>query len=178
MVNDVSPPEKLSPWLFHEDSLTEKLKSTTGNSSIQVLGQGLFMPSAWDKEILGISEGLEFVREIIMYSHERRCWYARTLAPELTYQVHHDFFSRLERNALHVMLFQDRLAVRQSMTCYAISKNEPEFYWVKPFLFSHEAEYGFNSVMLWVRRSCFLIGGKEPFYLLEIFFPEFLDLLV
>src|SRR3990167_3210346 len=112
MTNYSNPPEKLIPWLCYEASLTEKLKETTGDASIQVLGQGLRRPIWWEKKVLGLHEKLVFMREIVMYSHETRCWYARTLVPESTHQAHHDFFARLEKNALHVMLFQEKLAVR------------------------------------------------------------------
>lgn len=177
MTNYVNPPENLIPWLTYEDSLTEKLKATTGDASIQVLGQGLQRPNWWDKQVLGIQESLEFTREIVMYSHETRCWYARTVAPESCYQAHHDFFARLEKNALHVMLFQEKRAVRKSMECYAITYNELEFHWVKAFIFQRDLHHSTKDSVLWVRRCCFLIEGKEPFYLVEIFLPQFLDLL-
>lgn len=177
MTNYVPHPEKLIPWLLYEKSLTEKLKSTTGDASIQVLEFGLRRPSWWDKKVLGIQEKLVFVREIVMYSHEISCWYARTIVPETTYQVHQDFFASLEKNALHVMLFQEKLAVRKSMQCDAISQNELEYYWVKRFVPDCYVNDSSSSLTLWVRRCCFLIGGKEPFYLVEIFLPQFLDLI-
>ena len=177
MTHEVNPPEKLIPWLGYEDSLTEKLKQTTGDASIQVLGYGLQRLHGWERRVLGIQEPLEFIREIVMYSRETRCWYARTIAPESTYQVHHDFFARLEKNALHVMLFQEKRAVRQSMQCYGISKKELEFAWVKPFVVPQDATHSESHLTLWVRRCSFLIGGKAPFYLVEIFLPQFLDLI-
>ncbi|OGV51635.1 MAG: hypothetical protein A3F46_08370 [Legionellales bacterium RIFCSPHIGHO2_12_FULL_42_9] len=177
MTHYVSPPEKVIPWLCYEESLTEKLKKTTGDASIQVLGYGLQRPHSWEKRVLGIQEPLEFIREIVMYSHEARCWYARTIAPESTYQIHPDFFARLEKNALHVMLFQEELAVRKSMHCYGVGKKELEFSWVKRFVSPLDMNLSENNLPLWVRRCCFLIGGKEPFYLVEIFLPQFWDLI-
>ncbi len=177
MTNEIDFPEQLIPWLFHEDSLTQKLKLSTGDASIQVLSQGLKRADWWDKQVLGFQEQRKFSREIIMSSHKTCCWYARMIAPESTYQRHHDFFMRLETSALHVMLFQEKLAVRKSMKCYAISNNELEFYWVKSLISKPTMNHVVDNVCLWARRCCFLLGGKEPLYLVEIFLPQFLDLL-
>ena len=177
MSNYVNPPEKLISWLCYEESLTEKLKDKTGDASIHVLGHQLCIPSAWERNVLGIQDPLEFVREIVMFSGETRCWYARTIAPDSTYQANKPFFSRLEQNSLNIMLFHEKLATRQTLDCYSISKNELEFSWVKSLVSSYCATSGIDNLTLWVRRSCFMIGGKMPFYLIEIFLPEFLDLL-
>lgn len=173
----VNPPEKLIPWLFCEDSLTEKLRTTTGDASIKLLKQDLCSPDVWAQNESDLNDNLTFTREILMYSHDVCCWYARTIASESTFKSQQDFFSRLEKNALHVMLFEEKLALRQSMQCYSISYKDLEFAWVRPFLPNYNSDYVMANLILWVRCACFLIDGKSPFYLVEIFLPQFWDVI-
>ena len=113
-----------------------------------------------------------------MYSGQTRCWYARTIASETTYLGNKHFFDRIEQNTLTVLLFHEKLAIRKTLDCYSITKNEQEFNWVKSFLPQQVINHNVDNETLWVRRSCYEIGGKMPFYLVEIFLPGFLELLV
>ena len=76
------------------------------------------------------------------------------------------------------MLFQEKLAVRQSLAYYAIRRHDREFDWVSPFLSSEVTNHSPDTFTLWGRCACFLIANKAPFYLFEIFLPQFLDLIV
>ena len=178
MTTYINPPEKLLPWLCHETSLTEKLKECTGEASLHVLGHVSLIPGHWERNVLGIQDQMEFVREIVMYSGETRCWYARTIVAQSIYEANRDFFSRVEQNGLSVVLFHEKCANRLSLDCYSISKKDIDFSWVTSLLSPLYTSQELDQLSLWVRRSSYSIAPKSHFYLVEIFLPDFLDLIV
>ena len=175
----LAPPAALLPWVLYEDSLTDKLTALTGEATLLVLNSQWVNAGWWERHVLH-QEGLCFQREIMMTSQQQVCWYARTLVAESVFNQHRDFFERLESNSLNILLFREKKAVRDSMICYSVTREHFEFIWVQHALsmLRHEPEFVFPSeLQLWGRRSCFLIDGQSPFYLIEFYCPTFLNVM-
>jgi chorismate--pyruvate lyase len=161
---DIQPPKVLSSWLTHDSSLTEKLRAETGNARIEVLEQRWVFPDWWDKNVLKMSPEAVFHREIIMWSNERPCWYARTIIPYECYQRDTLFFNRLESENLGQLIYNNPNVKRTSLLNYPINSQSLEYHWLDRFQ-HQDAQY------LWVRLSTLTLHHSFHFYLVEIFLP-------
>lgn len=164
---NLSPPEILQPWLNHYSSLTEKLRTQSGDATLQVLKQVWTQPSWWDKFTLGLAMAPVVHRDILMFSQKKACWFARTVIPESTYQANQTFFDRLSQESLGVIVFSESSIERTAIVPYAIDKNCLEYQWLP-------ASLGEFAEPLWLRLSEFTIAKTSTFYLVEIFLPGLL----
>lgn len=163
------PPKALIPWLFSDTPITNKLHELTGEAKLVLLSQGLISPTPCDKKICHLSDVSLMVREIIMQSHGRTYWYARTLIPSVCYQQDNLFFDRLKNETLRELIYNEPKVRRVNRTIYSVTSNSLEMNWIKPHERILELDY-------WMRVSEFLFCELETFYLIEIFFPSILEL--
>ncbi|MBA2656149.1 MAG: chorismate lyase [Tatlockia sp.] len=178
---NANPPNNLKSWLSHNDSLTQKLKDQSGNAEIQVLNQDWAQPGWWDKYLLGLIEPI-IQRNILMFSHKKACWFARTIIPNSSYQQCSLLFNRLSEEPLSVILFSDPTIKRILLQNYAINEHSLEYYWLPETvrtLAQHSKltldETGMNIKEFWVRFSIFTIAEISNFYLIEILLPGLND---
>jgi chorismate--pyruvate lyase len=158
------PPPNLKSWLNHEASLTDKLRAQSGEARVSVLEQTWTLPNWWDKFTLNLADSLLIHRDVLMYSQENPCWFARTIIPSSTYQLHETFFKRLKEESLGVLLFQEPAIKRNLLLPYAINKQNLEYYWLPKRFREEQAEF-------WARLSVFTIADSAKLYLVEIFLP-------
>lgn len=148
---------RLIPWLEHEQSLTEKLKAVAGDARLEVIA------SRWDDA----PDGSRVMRrEIVMWAFDSPCWYARTLVPLATYHANEALFERLQTESLGDLIFHGTDIKRVSLTSYSITKQSPEYAWVRKWLQQDVAR-------LCVRQSDLSINSSilHPFTLKEILLP-------
>jgi chorismate--pyruvate lyase len=157
-------PEALLPWLTHQDSLTELLKSKAGDARLALLRQAWDAPNWWDKQTFVLDDSPLIHREILMWAHKDPCWYARTIIPQATYQLEPAFFDRLQSEPLGALIFNEDKIKRIALTPYPISKETIEYHWVTPHI-TPLGEY------LWARQSLFTFCEEGFFCLIEIFLP-------
>lgn len=157
-------PDWIEPWLTHTLSLTEKLRTMTGQAHIELMRQGWERASWWDTRVLGVDVDLVFKRNIIMRSHNNACWFATTIIPESTYDLEKPFFDRLEIGPLTPLVFNEPKVVRTGLFHYAIDAQCIEWYWALREGLSLESPS-------WVRLSTFRFLYSASFYLIEIMLP-------
>lgn len=156
-----APPLLLLPWLKHETSLTNKLRQMAGEAHLVVLKEGVRHVDWWATHVLGLEPQTVFQREIMMFSGQIACWYARTIIPHHTWCAHETMFKRLERETLGDIIFSEPAIKRYSLVNYAIDSQSIEYYWFKHANFDSQ----------WLRLSVFTIDNNAPFFLVEIFLP-------
>lgn len=164
------PPKKLIPWLRHQASLTEKLKTSVGEANLVLLEQNWFLPTWWDKFTLGIIKEKVFHRKILMVAQQRPCWYAQTIVPQQCYESNTTMFDRLMQESVGAIVFGETSIKRVTLLNYGIDKQCIEYYWLPNSI---------NSVNqpLWLRFSEFKMANSESFYLIEILLPGLLRIL-
>lgn len=161
-------PNILLPWLDHQGSMTEKLRSMAGEAELTVINQDWTTPSWWDLFVLGLEVPAIRQREILMSAGSRPCWYARTIIPDYTWQARESLLKRLVNETLTNIIFGENGVKRYSLINYAINSECIEYYWMNPILTK-------KATPLWVRLSVFTIDTDFPFYLMEILLPGLLD---
>ncbi|KTD30670.1 MULTISPECIES: chorismate--pyruvate lyase family protein [Legionella] len=135
-----NPPNYLLTWLNHPMSLTDKLRDFSGDAELEVLKQYWTSPNWWDKQVLGIAEKSVFHRDILMFSHQIPCWYARSIIPEQTYKANDHFFNRLTHESLGSIVFSESNVARVQLVNYPITPQCIEYYWLPNFLKREEKE--------------------------------------
>ena len=161
-------PPKLISWLEHNHSLTDKLRSIKGCVTLNVLSQQWIKPTWWDTFCLSITNETIFQREILMESQGIPYWYARTIIPKASYDLHTSFFNRLQNESVRNLIFDNEIVHRVQFMVYPIDKQSIEFYWVNKFIPDFEG-------CAWVRLAEFSIQNSASFFLLEILLPELED---
>ena len=163
ITND-GPPENLIAWLNNQSSLSNKLKSITGDATLEVLHESWRKPNSWEEDILGLYNEPLFAREILILSHEQACWYGRTIVPYATYHAHKTLFARLDTEPLGKLIYGNSEVKRLMLFNYAINKECLEYYWLPKYLQKSDETF-------WLRFSIFSLN--ELFFCLnEILLPE------
>ncbi|TAL61907.1 MAG: chorismate lyase [Legionella sp.] len=162
---DEEEPKGLISWVNYELSLTDRLEKLNGSAELELLSQNWVIPSWWERHVLKITDSQIFQREIMMRSHGKEYWYARTLIPQASYNLNPHFFNRLQKESIKNLIFDNPEVERQGLRTYAINAKCLEFYWIKKHL---EQLNG----TIWVRFADYLYTGLGPFYLLELLLPE------
>jgi chorismate--pyruvate lyase len=157
------PPVPLRPWLTHQHSLTDKLKSVACDVRLEVCRHEWGDPDLWDQQTLQLSERA-LHREILMWAGGDTCWYARTIIPSSTYLTEELLFDRLKTQALGELIWNHPHIKRTAITPYAINKNALEYGFLTPRM--HQ-----DTHPLWARLSTLSVHEHHSFYLLEIFLP-------
>lgn len=160
-------PEELKPWIFANTSLTKKLRELMVRVEVNVLSQGWFECSWWEKYALML-DGMVFVRQITMMGNGGPCWYARSVIPDECYRCNRDFFEQLTTKSLGQILYSHPEVVRTDLNYYAVTVNAIEYYWTADAL-----EGMLQEPLLWVRRTRYVLRG-QAFFLFEVFLPEFI----
>jgi chorismate--pyruvate lyase len=158
-----NPPAALLPWLSHRSSLTDKLNLDSGDARLEVHSQQWTPPSWWDRFTLGLSCDAVMHRDILMFTRQTSCWYARTIIPNFTYQTNQTIFDRLKHESLGAIIFNEPSIKRNVLLNYAINEQCLEYYWLSSLRDKPD--------QLWVRLSVFTIADISSFYLVEILLP-------
>lgn len=169
MMND-RVPSLLLPWLTWQQSLTNRLLDITGDAALEKIKHAWEKPDLWDKEVLRVSDDKVIHREIVMFSHHRACWFARSTIPKNTYDAAPWLFERLNHEPLGHLIFDSGQIKRVSLTHYPLVPSDVEWAWL-PMQPVSDGEQG-RVKRLWCRLSEFaLIAGDQRFYLLEVLLP-------
>ena len=163
-VTEAHSSAQLSEWINAQDSLTERLKRSTGEAQLELLNQQWVTPDQWDRHLLQIDDPLIFERNIIMKSQGIVYWYARSIIPQKCYDLDPLFFNRLQKESIKNLIFDEVNVQRINFITYPANDQCPEFHWVKKYI---NVVHG----ILWVRLAEFLFQQKESFYLVEILLP-------
>ena len=156
---------KPTEWLYHEKSMTNKLKNYSNEVKLEIIKHVWEQTNAWDNQTLGLVFNTNVLhREILMWAGINPCWYARTILPQSTYEANDAPFKRLKTEALGDIIWTSPRFKRSDMKHYTITPESPEYAWLTPLM--HEEEK-----TLWVRLSTFLYDQQHPFYLTEILLP-------
>lgn len=161
---DKSPPVNLLPWLNHTGSLTDKLRCEAGDARLTVLHQGWHQADWWDRYTLDLADEQVFHREILMQANNKPCWYARTVIPQLTYQINQSFFERLNGEMLTGLIFGNPAVQRQFLFSYPVTSISYEYYWLNESMHNH-------ATVLWARVAEYTVNQTGSFYLIEILLP-------
>lgn len=160
-----TPSNQLKQWLDCDNPITDKLVELTGDAHLERLSQQWVKATWWDHYALNIKDPHVFQRQILMRSHKRPYWYARTIIPQSTYALDPDFFDRLNKESIRHLIFNQKQVRKVNKLIYPIDNRCLEFYWLKKHVSDKEG-------ILWVRVHEFEIHKKASFYLIELLFPE------
>lgn len=159
----------MQEWVNYKASITERLKALSGDASLFVLNHTWEKADAWDIHTLRITTNSEVLhRDILMYSHQKPCWYARTILPKSTYNFEYERFKQLGSKTLGELIYNDPQVKRHINPC-KIQPEMLEHQYLQNALKQHTPQED-----LWGRLSTFIIRDAVTFYLLEIFLPELL----
>ncbi|MGQ3891107.1 chorismate--pyruvate lyase family protein [Legionella sp. CNM-4043-24] len=164
----VSPPPSLLPWLVHTGPLTARLKKLRGQTRLQVIRQHWRSTNWWDQQVLGLQHHRILQRDILMFSHQAPCWFARSMIPEPVFTANRDVFDRLQYEALGDIVFSHDHVERSSLDYYPLFPDSIEYYWP-------ERSFVNQAPVMWLRLSTFTIRRHYPFFLTELFLPEWVD---
>ncbi|MBA2711051.1 MAG: chorismate lyase [Tatlockia sp.] len=159
-----SPPEAIKSWLFHNSSLTEKLKTESGEAKLQVLSQNWIRPNWWEKFTFEIAVESVIHRDILMFSQNLPCWFGRTIIPHDTFQANRFFFDRLSNESIGLIIFNEPKIKRDLLHAYSIDKGFLEYQWLPESLKNGNEQF-------WLRLSVFSLPDEHCFYLVEILLP-------
>lgn len=162
---DTSNPDFLREWREHDGSLTDKLIAAQGSTDLDVVFQNWSNLNWWEQYVLNLKDARVFLREIIMKNAGVEYWYARTVIPQKCYDLHADFFKRLESESIRNLIFGESKVKRINMISYPINSENIEFHWVKKHIKSVQG-------ILWVRLAEYSVQNSESFFLIEILLPE------
>ena len=165
-----NPTSILNEWLNCESFITQKLKDLTGDATLKLLNQSLSSTNKWERKILEVDDHIVLRRDILMYSNETPCWYARTVVPESTHAANTSLFARLEHETLGHLIFFDNQITRSSIEKYSINSLSTEYSWLTPSISE-------SSPNLWMRKSRFHIHKTWPLFLMEIYLPGLIGLI-
>lgn len=163
-------------WLECLTSLTERLEKYSGEARLDVITSMSELKSNkfGDQENSTLSKGINynwgeayFEREILMWSHQLPCWYAKTCIPERTWFAQAALFQRLRYESLGALIYHNPKIVRSTLNYYQINKQSKQWAWLKPEWFEFEN-------VLWMRVSELVCDEQDSFYLYEIFLPGLL----
>ena len=168
--NSIKPPSYLLPWLTETNFLTKKLQSLVGATKLEVLSQIWKNSTWWDCHMLGLKQETVLHRDIVITCQNKFCWYARTILPLKTFNANVNLFSQLQTKLLGQILFESNMVARKSLQYYPIDATTLEYHWMDSYYNSTLQQ---NNLLLWARKSEFLVDGVYPLYLIEIFLPSF-----
>lgn len=164
-----TPTNELKQWLDCDSPITDRLSQLTGDAHLALLSQQWVKANWWDLYVLNIKDSHVFQREILMTSHDRPYWYARTIIPQSAYALDPDFFDRLNKESIRNLIFNQKHVSKVNKLVYPIDPRCIEFYWLKKYISDKEG-------VLWVRIHEFKFYKKASFYLIELLFPELEEL--
>lgn len=164
-----SIPKQLKQWLDHDLPITSKLNALTGDAHLNLLFQGWLPSDWWSASMAQINEPC-FQRNIVMSSHGANYWYARSIIPQSCYQLENKFFNRLENESIRNLIYNEPKVRMLRRLIYPINEACLEWYWVTQFITS--------NTTLWVRVKEYSFLDFGVFYLIEVFFPNLLDISV
>ena len=170
ILTQYKPPDKLLSWLTYPECLTAKLQIESGHAKLQLLSQQWASPDVWDRCVLNLHIEPVLHREILMWSADYPCWYARTIVPKTTYDKNPILFNRLKHQSLGQLIFQDKCINRHDMMHFYITEQSMEYAWL------HQAMHQ-NSIVLWGRYSALMLHTIWPLFLIEIFLPGLLTVM-
>jgi chorismate--pyruvate lyase len=164
------PNADMTSWLTHPLSLTNKLITLTGDAHLVVLSHQWTVLNVAIRGYFHIKKSDAIVREIIMESNGKSCWYARTIIPKKTHDASEYIFSKLVSHSLGSILYGDYGIEREYGLVDNINHTHLFYQWVKPYVKEDNSTF-------WIRQAAYMTQLGHPFYLVEVFLPSFLDLI-
>lgn len=162
-------PAAMHCWIDCDTPITYKLIERTGDAQLELLYQGWTKVNWWGVHYLHLDAQKVFQRDIVMRSHGTVYWYARGLIPESCYELEPDFFKRLEHESIRNLIYDEPKVKRVQRTAYAINEQCIEFHWIKKYIDTQSDHF-------FVRITEYSFKNEVSFYLIELFFPELLQL--
>ncbi len=180
MTEHPEPATLLKPWLDYQASLTEKLKVVTGQACLDILNQSWEANDQWDAEKLKLNNTTVMHRDILMWSCNTPCWYARTILPLSTYEANQGLFDRLKTEYLGQLILNNADIQRVSFKQTPITEASLEYEWLMGiktmanYLVKWKQE---GPLELWMRLSEFQVRKSHSFFLAEILLPGLLEVI-
>lgn len=162
-------PKQFLEWIDYKHSLTDKLRAVSGDAQIELLAQQWTRTDSWSRNFLNIRDKSVFQRDIIMKSHNKPYWYARTIIPQQCYDLDTVFFNRLRKESIRNLIFESESVKRINLINYPVNNQCVEFFWVRKYIAT-------VTGVLWVRIAEFLFMEKAFFYLVEVMLPDLGDI--
>lgn len=157
-------PEGLQSWLNCDSAITPQLKAMTGDARLDILNQ-IWLPSDWwMQQLLGLERGtVTFGRDIVMWSQDTACWFARTLIPQACYELQPEFFNQLRTKSMATLLYNESRVQKTNRLIYPIDRHCLEYYWLPDHLRPKQS--------LWMRVTQYQFLERGYLYLNELFLP-------
>lgn len=162
-----TPPAHLLPWLASQASMNEMLKQKTGDVKTEVLNTEWLRANWWARYALHLSVEPLYLREVVISSWGKPCWYARSYFPEPLFHTHASFFQALNHHSLGQLIFNQNVVQCLERDYYQIEEHHLEFYWPQ--------KVGIMERGRWIRRAHYRFNDGGDFYLIELFFDDFVD---
>lgn len=158
--------ENIYNWLVMPNNLTETIKKTGANFSLNLLNQSFDKP--YVDEIgafhnYPVDASYSLVRKVFLEGDTHPMIFARVIIPEETYLNYHDAFSNLGNSAIgNALLYNDKRVVRKDFEYKLIEPNDEVFHELK------ELNQIDDAHSLWARRSIFVMP-KGYLLITEVF---------
>lgn len=164
-------PLPIIDFLCCVDAITDKLKECSQKVRMEVLSHAQAPVNWWERYVLGMTHHASLLRrDIVTFSQEHACWFARTMVPDTTYHANPVFFDRLHNEPLAHLIYNEPRISRERIYSYTVSPQMLEYHWPAPM-------WILQASSLPVRVSIFRLEEtfeSYRFYLVEIFLPGLL----
>lgn len=163
-------PSALREWLYHSQSMTQKLKNHSISASsfcVNVHQQHWQNPHQDETRRLALlPRALVWTREVSLWCDNQPWMYARSTFPKHTLIGKNRVFRRLGTTPLGELLFHS--TIQRSHFEFVKLRSKHALYQKSTQLLGSQPPH-----FLWARRSVFYLHhGEQPFLLTEIFLPD------
>jgi len=157
---------KIRGWLFHRESMTERLRSCCQNAfRVDVLSHKFTCPTEEEAAYLNLNTTSTVIAREVMLCCDNEPWmYAKTIIPESTVSNVGDDLLHLGSRPIGEVLFSDP----------NLSRSHFEFAKVVQGDDAYRHACGKNKTLfdfLWARRSIFSMPEKGELSITEVFLP-------
>ena len=153
-------------WLVLPSNLTEAIKKTGLNFSLNLVKQSLNKPSLDEISAFDayeIDASFSFIRTVFLEGDQTPLIFARVIIPVQTYLSYYDKFSNLNNRAIgNTILYADKQIFRKDFE-YKLIKNTDSLFQELQALHQLSKEDTY-----WARRSIFVLP-KGPLLITELF---------
>lgn len=158
--------ENIYKWLVLPNNLTETIKKTQANFTLNVLNQSFDNPYLDEINAFHdypVDATYAFIRKVFLEGDDKPMIFARVVVPEETYLNYQDELTQLGRSAIgNTLLYNDPQVIRQAFEYKLIEPHDEMFHELG--LLNQVA----RSDSLWARRSIFVMP-KGYLLITEVF---------
>lgn len=156
-------------WLLEQGSLTQRLKATSKNFSVQPLLQTRSRPAHDEAYLLGLlAHQKDWVREVMLMDGNASKVFAHSVLPSKSLHGDWQGLVRLGNQPLGAALFANPCIVRTPLQFKKLSRQHA--------LYRQATKYLPNlPSVLWARRSIFRLNQSRAMLVTEVFLPAVLD---